>query len=203
MQVAKPKLNNFLRQPRIVKRLMEHVVGTATVGGAGGKEWEEKVKFKYPYVASEVLSCSEVWPIIDAIFSDPNEYLVPFWNAVLTSNPSPSQAPLPMHSHPLFAENAVSSSSSNTNASPSTSPSPHLSVTNFTDYSNSASANAGSSRSSSDSESEADGRLRATSASTMGRDAGCSLVLGQGERRLPRAQAHRDARFHQGAAAHR
>ncbi|EST04957.1 SIT4 phosphatase-associated protein family [Kalmanozyma brasiliensis GHG001] len=157
------KLNNFLRQPRIVKRLMEHVVGTATVGGAGGKDWEEKVKFKYPYVASEVLSCSEVWPIIDAIFSDPHEYLVPFWNAVLTSNPSPSQAPLPMHSHPLFAENAATSSSS-ANASPSTSPAGHLSVTNFTDFSNSASGSASSSRSPSESESEADGRLRATSA---------------------------------------
>ncbi|TKY85390.1 hypothetical protein EX895_005552 [Sporisorium graminicola] len=160
-KTANQKLMNFLQQPRIVKRLMEHVVGTATVGGAGGKEWEEKVKFKYPYVASEVLSCSEVWPIIDAIFSDPNEYLVPFWNAVLTSNPSPSQAPLPMHSHPLFAENAASSS---TNSSASTSPSPHLSITNFTDFSNSASANAGSSRSSSDSEAEGEGRLRATSA---------------------------------------
>lgn len=155
------KLINFLCQPRIIKRLMEHVVGTATVGGTGGKEWEEKVKFKYPYVASEVLSCSEVWPIIDAIFSDPNEYLVPFWNAVLTSNPSASQAPLPMHSHPLFAEKDASTSNG---SSASTSPSPHLSVTNFTDYSASASGNGGSSRSSSDSESETEGRLRATSA---------------------------------------
>ncbi|CBQ73707.1 related to SAP155-SIT4-associating protein [Sporisorium reilianum SRZ2] len=161
-KTANQKLMDFLQQPRIVKRLMEHVVGTATVGGTGGKDWEEKVKFKYPYVASEVLSCSEVWPIIDAIFSDPNEYLVPFWNAVLTSNPTPSQAPLPMHSHPLFAENAASSS--NTSSSASTSPSPHLSVTNFTDFSNSASANAGSSRSSSDSDADGDGRLRATSA---------------------------------------
>ncbi|CDR88522.1 related to SAP155-SIT4-associating protein [Sporisorium scitamineum] len=161
-KTANQKLMSFLQQPRIVKRLMEHVVGTATVGGTGGKEWEEKVKFKYPYVASEVLSCSEVWPIIDAIFSDPNEYLVPFWNAVLTSNPSPSQAPLPMHLHPLFAENTASSSS--TGSSASTSPSPHPSVTNFTDFSNSASANAGSSRASSDSEAEGEGRLRATSA---------------------------------------
>lgn len=155
------KLINFLRQPRIVKRLMEHVVGTATVGGTGGKDWEEKVKFKYPYVASEVLSCNEIWPIIDAIFSDPKEYLVPFWNAVLTSTPSPSQAPLPMHSHPLFVENTASSS---TSSSTSSSSSPHLSVTNFPDLSNAASANSGSSRSSSDSESDADGRLRATSA---------------------------------------
>ncbi len=158
------KLINFLRQPRIVKRLLEHVVGTATVGGTGGKEWEEKVKFKYPYVASEVLSCSEIWPIIDAIFSDPNQYLVPFWNAVLTSSPSPSQAPLPMHSHPLFAENAASSSHGSASSSASTSPLPHLSVTNFADYSNAASGNGASSRSSSDSESEPEGRLRATSA---------------------------------------
>ncbi len=86
---------------------------------------------------------------------------MPFWNAVLTTAPSPSQAPLPMHSHPLFAENAASTSAS---SSASTSPSPHLSVTNFADHAASTSGNGGSSRSSIDSEAEPEGRLRATSA---------------------------------------
>lgn len=40
------KLVNYLQQPRVLKRLFEHVIGTAEVGGAGGREWEEKVRFK-------------------------------------------------------------------------------------------------------------------------------------------------------------
>lgn len=149
------KLVNYLRQPRIVKRLMEHVVGSAIVGGtyAAGKDWEEKVKFKYPYVASEVLSCSELWPIIDAIFSDTKEYLVPFWDSVLTAKPMPSQAPLPIHSHPLFAENPTPSTTS-------ASPSPHHSVANLNDFG----ATNGEGRTSFDSENKADSRVRATNA---------------------------------------
>lgn len=40
------KLIDYLQQPRVLKRLLEHVVGTAVVGGVGGKDWEEKVWFK-------------------------------------------------------------------------------------------------------------------------------------------------------------
>jgi SIT4-associating protein SAP185/190 len=40
------KLVDFLSQKRIIKRLFEHVVGVAEVSGSGGKEWEEKVRFK-------------------------------------------------------------------------------------------------------------------------------------------------------------
>jgi SIT4-associating protein SAP185/190 len=40
------KLVTYLQQPRVLKRLFEHVVGTAEVGGPGGREWEEKVRFK-------------------------------------------------------------------------------------------------------------------------------------------------------------
>lgn len=40
------KLVEYLSQPRVVKRLFEHVVGLAEVSGPGGKEWEEKVRFK-------------------------------------------------------------------------------------------------------------------------------------------------------------
>ncbi|PWN52971.1 SAPS-domain-containing protein [Violaceomyces palustris] len=102
-----PKLVEYLSQPRVLKRLLEHVVGTAQVGGTGGKDWEEKVKFKYPYMASEVLSC-EIWAIVEGILNDTEGLLEPFWNAVLNARPTPSQAPLPHHSHPLFAETTSS-----------------------------------------------------------------------------------------------
>ncbi|PWZ00209.1 SAPS-domain-containing protein, partial [Testicularia cyperi] len=156
------KLINYLRQPRIVKRLMEHVVGTATVGstGNGGKEWEEKVKFKYPYVASEVLSCNEIWPIVDAIFSDTNEFLVPFWNAVLTIRPTPSQAPLPMHSHPLFADSAAQAPGTPASASSTL----FSASTNAFSFSSSASSSASLSGRSDSESSHGDNRLRATCA---------------------------------------
>lgn len=40
------KLVNFIQQPRVLKRLFEHVVGIAEVSGSGGLEWEEKVRFR-------------------------------------------------------------------------------------------------------------------------------------------------------------
>ncbi|EPQ26944.1 uncharacterized protein PFL1_05578 [Pseudozyma flocculosa PF-1] len=102
------KLIAYLQQKRVLKRLLEHVVGTARLRGTGGKDWEEKVKFKYPYIASEVLS-SDIWAISEALTSSPEEFLAPFWDAVLTSRPTPSQAPLPIHSHPLFSDSAPKS----------------------------------------------------------------------------------------------
>jgi SIT4-associating protein SAP185/190 len=96
------KLVDFLSQPRTIKRLFEHVVGIAEVSGPGGKEWEEKVRFKYPYVASEVLS-SEIYGIVETALANPEELLDPFWTAVLHASPGHVQPPFPHHSHPLLA----------------------------------------------------------------------------------------------------
>ena len=41
-----PKLISFLQQPRVLKRLLEHVSGRADLGHGQGPEWEEKVRFK-------------------------------------------------------------------------------------------------------------------------------------------------------------
>ncbi|KDN50850.1 SAPS-domain-containing protein [Tilletiaria anomala UBC 951] len=96
------KLISFLQQPRILKRLLEHVVGDADVGGGQGPEWEEKVKFKYPYIASEVLSC-DIWAIAEGLLADPKGLLEPFWDVILTYDADSPSAPTPHHSHPLFA----------------------------------------------------------------------------------------------------
>ncbi|CAO1631171.1 unnamed protein product [Parajaminaea phylloscopi] len=102
------KLVDFLSQTRVIKRLFEHVVGVADVSGPGGSQWEEKVRFKYPYVASEVLS-SDIHAIVEAALKHPEELLDPFWNAVLHTKPSHVQPPLPHHSHPLLAGSPSSS----------------------------------------------------------------------------------------------
>lgn len=40
------KLMGFLQQKRVLRRLLQHIVGTAEVSGEGGRDWEEKVRFK-------------------------------------------------------------------------------------------------------------------------------------------------------------
>ncbi|KAK0549683.1 hypothetical protein OC845_003021 [Tilletia horrida] len=107
------KLVEFLQQPRVIKRLLEHVVGTAEVTGEGGTEWEEKVRFKYPYMASEVLS-SDIWAILEAVMANADELLRPFWNSVLSANPARAEPPLTHFTHPLLngeAQDAANSSS--------------------------------------------------------------------------------------------
>ncbi|KAK0535374.1 hypothetical protein OC834_001539 [Tilletia horrida] len=95
------KLVEFLQQPRVAKRLLEHVVGTAEVTGDGGLEWEEKVRFKYPYMASEVLA-SDIWAILDTILANQEELLKPFWDSVLSANPARAEPPLTHFTHPLL-----------------------------------------------------------------------------------------------------
>ncbi|KAL9937035.1 hypothetical protein V8E36_004270 [Tilletia maclaganii] len=95
------KLVEYLQQPRIVQRLLEHVVGMAEVEGDGGSEWEEKVRFKYPYMASEVLA-SDIWAILDIILAHQDDLLKPFWNSVLSANPAHAEPPLTHFTHPLL-----------------------------------------------------------------------------------------------------
>ncbi|PWN34366.1 SAPS-domain-containing protein [Meira miltonrushii] len=101
------KLINYLQQPRVLKRLFEHVVGTAEVGGPGGREWEEKVRFKYPYIASEVLS-SDIWSIVDTALSNSDDLLVPFWDSILSKGATSNPPTITQHQHPLFSESQKS-----------------------------------------------------------------------------------------------
>lgn len=101
------KLINYLQQPRVLKRLFEHVVGTAEVGGPGGREWEEKVRFKYPYIASEVLS-SDIWSIVDTALSNSDDLLVPFWDSILSRGATSNPPTITQHQHPLFSDSQKS-----------------------------------------------------------------------------------------------
>ncbi|KAE8260710.1 hypothetical protein A4X13_0g181 [Tilletia indica] len=110
------KLVEFLQQPRIIQRLLEHVVGTAEVAGDGSAEWEEKVRFKYPYMASEVLS-SDIWAILDTILAHQDDLLKPFWNSILSANPSRAEPPLTHFTHPLLNGAAQQNDSSGSSSS--------------------------------------------------------------------------------------
>lgn len=69
-------------------------------------------------MASEVLSC-DIWAIVETVMSNAEDLLVPFWDTILSSHPTPAQAPIPHHSHPLLAGSPQAS--------------PRLGVTNMTD----------------------------------------------------------------------
>lgn len=97
-----PKLFTYLKQPRVLKRLFEHVVGLAEVGGPGGKEWEEKVRFKYPYICSEVLA-TDCWAISEIAIANSDDLLGPFWDAILTRDATHSHPSIPHHMHPFFS----------------------------------------------------------------------------------------------------
>ncbi|KAI8378892.1 SIT4 phosphatase-associated protein-domain-containing protein [Choanephora cucurbitarum] len=66
-----PKLVEFLSKMDHVKALLNYIVAT---------DLEEAKRFKYPFLASEIIAC-EIQPIIDAIVMDhKDELLLPFWS---------------------------------------------------------------------------------------------------------------------------
>ena len=93
------KLIDYLRQPDVLKRLLEHVVGSAQIEDTPGKESEERVGFKYPFVASEVLS-SDLPPVSQLLFEHADDLLLPFWETILSPS-AQSHLPLPHHAHPI------------------------------------------------------------------------------------------------------
>ena len=99
------KLVDFLSQTRVIKRLFEHVVGIADVSGHGGSQWEEKVRFKYPYICSEVLS-SDIWSVVETALSHSEDLLLPFWQSILSRDMAGNPPTIAQHQHPLFIGDA-------------------------------------------------------------------------------------------------
>ncbi|KAI8369972.1 SIT4 phosphatase-associated protein-domain-containing protein [Blakeslea trispora] len=66
-----PKLVEFLSKTEHVKALLNYIVAT---------DLEESKRFKYPFLASEIIAC-EIQPIIDAIVIDhKDDLLIQFWS---------------------------------------------------------------------------------------------------------------------------
>lgn len=64
-----PKLVEFLSKPEHIKALLTYITAT---------DLEENKRFKYPFLASEIIAC-EIQPIIDAIVLEHKDLLVEFW----------------------------------------------------------------------------------------------------------------------------
>ncbi|KAL4256787.1 SAPS family protein [Pleurotus pulmonarius] len=91
------RLIDYFQRVDVLQKLLGYVTGQI--------EGEEKGRFKYPYVATEVL-CSEIWSIVETCVGHQDQLLVPFWETVLDRSPEDMKTQVATASH--FAKvNAV------------------------------------------------------------------------------------------------
>ncbi|WFD35042.1 hypothetical protein MCUN1_001888 [Malassezia cuniculi] len=76
------KLMDYLQNPEVLSHLLGYVVGKTEVSLPDTAANEEKIGFKYPYIASEVLS-SNMSGVSDMILQRKEEFLYPYWDAIL------------------------------------------------------------------------------------------------------------------------
>ncbi|KAI0797491.1 SAPS-domain-containing protein [Abortiporus biennis] len=84
------RLIDYFQRVDIIQRLLGYVTGQI--------ETEEKGRFKYPYVATEVL-CSEIWSIVETCLTHSEQLLTPFWETVLDRSPEDMKTQMIMASH--------------------------------------------------------------------------------------------------------
>ncbi|KAG9051568.1 hypothetical protein FS837_004078 [Tulasnella sp. UAMH 9824] len=84
------KLIQFLQRVDVLKRLLGYVSGQI--------EGEERGRFKYPYIATEVL-CSEIWSIVETCTSRSSELLLPFWDSILDTPPGDMMGKINVATH--------------------------------------------------------------------------------------------------------
>ncbi|KAJ2921714.1 hypothetical protein H1R20_g15377, partial [Candolleomyces eurysporus] len=84
------RLIEYFGRVDVLKKLLGYVTGQT--------ESEEKGRFKYPYIATEVL-CSEIWSIVETCMREQDHLLVPFWETVLDRPPEEMKTQMIMASH--------------------------------------------------------------------------------------------------------
>ncbi|PPQ76470.1 hypothetical protein CVT26_012907, partial [Gymnopilus dilepis] len=84
------RLIDYFERVDVLHRLLGYVTGQI--------EGEDKGRFKYPYIATEVL-CSDIWSIVETCINEQRELLVPFWETVLDRSPDDMKTQMTMASH--------------------------------------------------------------------------------------------------------
>ncbi|KAK2459428.1 hypothetical protein APHAL10511_008539 [Amanita phalloides] len=84
------RLIDYFQRVNVLQRLFGYVTGQI--------EGEERGRFKYPYVATEVL-CSEIWSIVETCVNEQNQLLEPFWETVLDRSAEDMKTRMVMASH--------------------------------------------------------------------------------------------------------
>ncbi|KAF8801647.1 SAPS-domain-containing protein [Phlegmacium glaucopus] len=84
------RLIDYFGRVDVLHKLLGYVTGQI--------ESDEKGKFKYPYIATEVLCC-EIWSIVDTCVNERQQLLVPFWETVLEKSPDEMKSQMIIASH--------------------------------------------------------------------------------------------------------
>ncbi|KAF8197611.1 SIT4 phosphatase-associated protein-domain-containing protein [Pholiota molesta] len=84
------RLIDYFERVDVLQKLLGYVTGQI--------EGEEKGRFKYPYIATEVL-CSEIWSIVGTCLANEKQLLVPFWETVLDRSADDMKTQMTMASH--------------------------------------------------------------------------------------------------------
>ncbi|ESK85608.1 phosphatase associated protein [Moniliophthora roreri MCA 2997] len=84
------RLIDYFQRVDVLQRLFGYVTGQI--------EGDEGGRFKYPYVATEVL-CSDIWSIVETCLSSRQQILVPFWETVLDMSVEEMKTHLVMATH--------------------------------------------------------------------------------------------------------
>ncbi|TFK68279.1 SAPS-domain-containing protein [Pluteus cervinus] len=91
------RLSDYFQRVDVLQKLLAYVTGQI--------ENDDRARFRYPYIATEVL-CSEIWSIVETCVNEQKELLIPFWETVLDTPPEEMKTQMVMASH--FAKiNAV------------------------------------------------------------------------------------------------
>ncbi|KAH9952025.1 SAPS-domain-containing protein [Amylocystis lapponica] len=84
------RLVDYFQRLDVLQRLFGYVTGQI--------EGEDRGRFKYPYVATEVL-CSEIWSIVETCIAHSDQLLTPFWETVLDRSPDDMKTQMVIASH--------------------------------------------------------------------------------------------------------
>ncbi|KAG6885879.1 hypothetical protein C0993_008398 [Termitomyces sp. T159_Od127] len=84
------RLIDYFQRVDVLQRLFGYVTGQI--------EGDDKGRFKYPYVATEVL-CSEIWSIVETSINEQQQLLVPFWEIILDRSAEDMKTQMTMASH--------------------------------------------------------------------------------------------------------
>ncbi|KAG6836788.1 hypothetical protein H0H93_003209 [Arthromyces matolae] len=84
------RLIDYFQRVDVLQKLLGYVTGQI--------EGDEKGRFKYPYVATEVL-CSEIWSIVETCINEQQQLLAPFWETILDRTAEDMKTHMVMASH--------------------------------------------------------------------------------------------------------
>ncbi|KAF9053141.1 SIT4 phosphatase-associated protein-domain-containing protein [Panaeolus papilionaceus] len=84
------RLISYFERVDVLQKLLGYVTGQV--------ESEEKGRFKYPYIATEVL-CSDIWSIVETCVREQQQLLVPFWETVLERSADDMKTQMTMATH--------------------------------------------------------------------------------------------------------